>query len=146
MAAEIVTLAMRAAPRPGLHRTAIEGLQIIRADARYARVHSVHKPSLCFIVQGTKIVTVGDEQLRYGQNEFLYSSVELPITGEVIEATRRQPYLVLVLDVEPAQVFELVASAEGVEPRKAATGQRAIFVGRDEAMTAAFHRLLSCLA
>src|SRR6478609_11098606 len=117
MAAEIVTLAMRAAPRPGLHRTAIEGLQIIRADARYARVHSVHKPSLCFIVQGTKIVTVGDEQLRYAQNEFLYSSVELPITGEVIEATKREPYLVLALEIEPSLVFELVSSTEGVEPR-----------------------------
>ena len=37
------------------------------------------KPALCFIVQGEKIVRVGDEQLSYDENQFLYSSVELPI-------------------------------------------------------------------
>jgi len=141
---DLATLTTRYAPRPGQHSTAIAALQIIRADATYQRVHSLHKPALCFIVQGAKIVTVGDERLRYAQNEFLYSSVELPITGEVIEATKREPYLVLALEIEPSLVFELVSSTEGVEPRRPAVGQRAIFVGRDEAMTDAFTRLLAC--
>jgi AraC-like DNA-binding protein len=146
MVAEPAALAARHAPLPGLHATAIAALQIIRADAPYARVHSMHKPSLCFILQGTKIVTVGDEVLRYGANEFLYSSVEVPITGEVLDATRRRPYLVLVLEVEPSLVFDLVSASEGVEPRKPAVGQRGIFIGRDEAMTDAFTRLVTCLA
>jgi AraC-like DNA-binding protein len=125
--------------------------QIIRSDATYERVHSMHKPSLCFIVQGSKIVTVGDEVLRYGGGQFLYSSVELPISGEVVEATRREPYLVLVLEIEPSLVFELVtatrtAATRAASNRKVAGAGRAIFVGRDEAMTSAFERLLSCLA
>src|SRR5215475_4002373 len=140
---DLVTLATRWAPKPGTHTTPIPALQILRADATYDRVHSMHRPSLCFIVQGAKIVRVGERMLRYGTEEFLYSSVELPITGEVTEATPRRPYIVLVLEIEPHIVFDLVSGAANAERR---TAQRAIFVGRDERMTDAFRRLLRCLA
>jgi AraC-like DNA-binding protein len=146
MAADLVALATRYAPRAGLHPTPNPALQIIRADAPYERVHSMHKPSLCFIAQGTKIVTIGEQKLRYGQNQFLYSSVEVPIAGEVIEATRSHPYIVLVLEIEPTLVFDLVSASELIEPAASTGSQRAIFVGRDEAMTDTFTRLLGSLA
>jgi len=140
---DLVALAMRWAPKAGQHTTPIPALQILRADATYERVHSMHRPSLCFIVQGAKIVRVGERTLRYGTEEFLYSSVELPITGEVVEASSRRPYIVLALEIEPHIVFDLVSTSESAERRKA---QRAIFVGRDAQMTDAFRRLLECLA
>lgn len=143
--ADLVALATRLAPKPGTFQTNSPALQILRADATYSRVHSMHKPSLCFIVQGAKIVRVGDKTLRYGANEFLYSSVELPITGEVIEASARKPYMVLVLEIEPHVVFDLVSSAGSAERRKPGDSPRAIFVGKDEHMTDAFRRLLGCL-
>jgi hypothetical protein len=65
----------------------------------------MHRPSLCFIVQRAKIVRVGERALRYGTEEFLYSSVELPITGEVVEASPRRQYIVLALEIEPHVVF-----------------------------------------
>jgi AraC-like DNA-binding protein len=145
MAADLVTLALRHAPRPGAHQTPVPGLQVLRADATYERVHSMHKPSLCFIVQGCKVVTVGDEVLRYRGGQFLYSSVALPISGEVVEATRRQPYLVLVLEVDPALVFDLVTATRSASSRKPPSAHPAIFVGQDQAMSDAFHRLLACL-
>lgn len=141
---DLLAAALRYAPRPGRHATPLPALQLLRADAPYERVHSMHKPSLCFIAQGTKIVTVGDETLRYGAGQFLYSSVELPVTGEVVEATRRRPYLVLVLEIEPSTVFDLV-TASGSAGRRRDGAHRAIFVDHDDAMTAAFARLLGSL-
>lgn len=126
MAADLITMTTRFASKPGMHATPSPSLQIIRADAEYERVHSTYKPSLCFIVQGTKVVTVGEEVLRYGQNQFMYSSVELPVTGEVTVASRRHPYLVLVLEITPDLVFELVTASEAVERRKPAGSQQAI--------------------
>lgn len=117
----------------------------MRADATYERVHSMHKPSLCFIVQGSKVVTVGSEVLRYRAGQFLYSSVELPVSGEVVEATRRQPYLVLVLEIDPSLVFDLITATRSASSRKPKTARPAIFVGQDPAMSDAFHRLLACL-
>jgi AraC-like DNA-binding protein len=142
MASELVDLALRYARRPGLSPTPVPGLQIIRADQRAARVHSMHRPSLCFIVQGAKEVAIGSVVMRYGSEHFIFSTIELPVTGEVLEATARRPYLCLVLDIEPSVVFELVSAAEA--PRSSAGPKRAIFVGSDAAMTDAFLRLLRC--
>jgi AraC-like DNA-binding protein len=145
MATDLTSLAMRFAPRAGLHDTPLGSLQLVRADAPYERVHSMHKPSLCFIVQGTKLVTVADETLRYGPGQFLFSSVELPISGEVVEATRSRPYIVLVLSIEPSAVFELAASAPPLN-RTRRSERAGIFVGEDAAIADAFRRLLLCLS
>src|SRR3954471_17098298 len=107
MQAELVALSVRAARAIGISPTAISELQIIRTDRVSPRVHSVQRPSLCFIVQGAKEVTVGRTRFRYRRMEFLFSSVDLPITGQVIEATPERPYLCLVLEIDPSLVFEL---------------------------------------
>lgn len=142
----LVELATRHAPRAGTHATRSSLLQILRADAPYDSVYSMHKPSLCFIVQGTKVVKVGAKTLRYRENEFLYSSVELPVSGEVVEASSRRPYIVLALEIEPSVVFDLVSASESLERRGPTIGHQGIFVGRDEEMTDAFARLLKSLA
>ncbi len=61
-------------------------------------------------MQGAKIVRIGEEVLRYGEQQCPYSSVELPITGKVIKASHRRPYLVLVLEIERGLVLDLVKS------------------------------------
>src|SRR5687768_7445689 len=101
MHADFVALSLRSARRPGISETPISALQIVRADRILPRVHAVHRPSLCFIVQGAKQVSVGRAEFRYRSMEFLFSSVDLPMTGQVIEATPAKPYLCLVLEIEP---------------------------------------------
>lgn len=142
---DLPLLAARYARRPGMHPTPLPGLHIIRADEPMPRLYVVHKPSLCFIAQGAKEVTVGDRVLRYATNEFLYSTVELPMTGEIVRATSAKPYLCLVLAIEPSLVFDLVTASETVERRAGTPPREAVFVGRSESMTDAFGRLLACL-
>jgi len=144
MPPELVDLAVRYARRPGLSATPLPELQIVRADRREARVYTVLRPSLCFILQGAKEVTVGSDVLRYRSQQFLFSSVDLPATGEVLEASPRQPYLGLMLQIEPGVVFELASASGRLERRATSASKPAIFVGSDGAMTDAFMRLLRC--
>ena len=110
------------------------------------RVPTVHRPSLCFVAQGAKEVVLGTSVYRYGEGEFLFSSVDLPITGEVLEASRSKPYLCLVLEIDASVVFEL-ATVLKLPPSRAGATPRALFVGeRDPDMTHAFERLVRCLA
>jgi AraC-like DNA-binding protein len=110
-------------------------------------VHAVHRPSLCFIVQGAKEVSVGRALFRYRSLEFLFTSVDLPMTGQVLEATPSKPYLCLVLEIEPSLVFELATASAGLAPESSPRTEPAIFVGkRDEQLTDAFFRLLQCSA
>jgi len=143
MSAELVRLAMRAAPTHATHTTAIPELQIIRSDQVVSRINAVHRPSLCFIAQGAKLVTLGGKVYRYAQHEFLFTSVALPVTGEIVEASARAPYLCLVLEIDPSTVFDLVTESRASPSR---TSEPAIFVGvREAQMSDAFLRLLRCL-
>lgn len=147
MASDFVALSLRSAQRPGISPTAIAALQIVRADRVLPRVHSVQRPSLCFVVQGAKEVSVGRAVFRYRSMEFLFSSVDLPMTGQVVEATPAKPYLCLVLEIEPSLVFELTTAAAGLAPELPPRTEQAIFVGKRDAQLAdAFFRLLQCSA
>jgi AraC-like DNA-binding protein len=146
MTTEHVELTLRHARLAGIHVTTVPALQIIRSDQVQPRIHSLHRPSLCYIVQGAKEVTVGGEVFRYAGSEFLFSSVELPMTGEVTEATAKKPYLCLVLEIEPSLVFDLVSALNILDRSESRVAKQAIFVGTsDEHMTDAFLRLLRCL-
>jgi len=145
MRTDFVALSVRAARNPGISQTAVPALQIIRADRVMPRVHSVQRPSLCFIVQGVKEVSVGRTRFRYRSLEFLFTSVDLPVTGQVVEASIEKPYLCLVLEIEPGLVLELAtaSASAGVAPQAKASSEPAIFVGRrDEQLADAFFRLL----
>lgn len=135
---------LRLAKKPGSYGTPVAGLSIIRHDSPQPRVHTVHRPSLCFLVQGAKEVTVGPKVLRYSAEHFVFSTVELPATGEILEASPRKPYLCLVLEIDPSLVFDLVARCDDVERRTRPAARAAIFVSRDDAMTEAFTRLMRC--
>lgn len=146
MSSELVRLALAFAPTAGLHPTALPALQVLRADQRADRIHSLHRPCLCFLAQGAKEISVGELIVRYEAQQFLFTTLELPVVGEILEATAREPYLCLVLEIDPTIVFELVAASQGLEARRARVAGPAMVVGeRDEAMTDAFTRLLRSL-
>jgi len=145
MATELVALALQHARTSGLHATPLAALQIIRTDHMLPGLHSMLRPSLCFIAQGAKQVAVGSTVFKYARNEFLFSSVDLPVTGQVTDATPRAPYLCLMLEISPSLVFELVTAMDGVVPPRPAPARRAIFVGKqDDVMADAFLRLMRC--
>jgi AraC-like DNA-binding protein len=144
MPSDLVELALRYSTSSRCARTPVSALQVVRADRAGDRVHAVHRPSLCLIVQGAKEVTLGTTVFRYRSAQFLFSSVDLPVTGAVIEATPDKPYLCLALEIEPSVVFELASA--GCVPVASSRNGRAIFVGKSDArMTDAFSRLLRCL-
>ena len=120
--AELVRRLMQRVPTPGTFETAIAPLHVIRCDAPNEPVHSLHRPALCLIVQGSKAVRLGDEHYQYDPLNYLVVSVTLPVSGQVIEATPEAPYLCIRLDLDPAQIAQLIAEAPpaGVpdEPRR----------------------------
>lgn len=140
----IAEQALRYSSAQGSPTTAVPALQIVRADRTGERVHAVHRPSLCLIVQGAKEVTLGSTVFRYRSPQFLFSSVDLPVTGAVTEATAARPYLCLALEIEPSLVLELASA--GCTPSASSRGGHAMFVGTSDArLTEAFSRLLDCL-
>jgi AraC-like DNA-binding protein len=108
---ELATLVMRhtESKRNGIHSTAIEQLDLTRSDIVSTALHSVYQPILAIVVQGQKEALLGEETYQYGAAQYLIVSVDLPLSGFVVEATPDKPYLGLKLNLDPIQLCDLVA-------------------------------------
>jgi len=112
----------------GIHSTALAGLNCIKLSEINDRLPSVYTPSLCVIVQGKKRALLNDEIYQYQPSEYLVGSVDLPVIGQVIEASQAKPYLCLQIELDLHQLAELIVQA-GFPVKNKMTSQRGLFVG-----------------
>lgn len=104
----LVERVLKWAPEDGIQPSAIRGVELIRSDAPTECFATVYEPSLCVMVQGQKTVWLGDKKIDYGPLSYLVSSVHLPITGQINDASPDHPYLAVKLPVDPQTVADLV--------------------------------------
>jgi AraC-like DNA-binding protein len=93
--------------RPDL-TTAIEGVRICRVDRDAAPVAGMSGTVLAIIAQGTKRLALGDQVYEYGVGQFLVASIDLPVTGEFLDAGPGAPALGFGMTLEPGAVAELL--------------------------------------
>ncbi|GCE03927.1 AraC family transcriptional regulator [Dictyobacter aurantiacus] len=107
----------RFAKQDGMHETAIPALRIVRMSQISGPIHTVYEPTLCIVAQGSKVVTLGQESYRYDVTNYLVASVQLPVIGQVVEASSETPYLCLYLRFDMDQILDVLqASDQPVKP------------------------------
>lgn len=84
----------------GVLETAIPRLSVIRISKPTEPLHAIHQPSVCIIAQGAKQVMLADQIFRYSPGRYLVVSADMPVTGQVIEASEDKPYLCFRLDLD----------------------------------------------
>ena len=72
-------------PQPGLH--------FRRHSKPTEPVHAFCEPAFCVIAQGSKEILLGEDSFRYDPAHYLITTVELPLIGQVVEASAEHPYL-----------------------------------------------------
>lgn len=105
----------------------LEGIRLTRASKPTERVHGVSKPSFCVIAQGAKEVYRGDRRYRYDPERYLLATIDLPVTGRVVEASVDRPYLALRLELDPALVGSVMVES-GLSFPRGSGDRRAIVV------------------
>ena len=108
---ELASLTERFSSGDGIHDTAVKGLRCIKLSAPNARLPSAYEPSICVILQGSKRVLLDEEIYRYEPPQFLAVSVDLPLLGQVLEASEQRPYLCLQIAIDSRQISELIAQS-----------------------------------
>ena len=103
---ELASLIGRALPADG-SRQLQPGLFIHRRSRAGGPVHSFADPALCVIVQGSKLVLVGDRRLQYDDEHYLITTANLPLTGQILDASEAKPYLALPETVLAALFFRI---------------------------------------
>lgn len=112
----------------GIHATQVDGLSCIRLSAPNMRLPAVYQPSICVIAQGSKQVLLDEEIYHYAPPQFLAVSVDLPLLGQVVEASVERPYLCLQIHIDPRQIGELIAHSGDAAWTRGDTA-RGLFVG-----------------
>ncbi len=104
----LLALALRHCP-DGMVDTALDGVRIIRMSSPTEPVSGVMEPMFCVILQGSKLVTIGERTVRYDTASYFVASVELPASGCVCEATPEQPYVGLAMTIDRAMLASVLA-------------------------------------
>lgn len=104
---EIAAVIARHASGDGFHATPIERVTIAQSSTVTMPMPNVYRPQLCLVAQGQKEVTLGDRVFRYAPGRYGIVTHDLPVTGQVVEATPDKPYLCLFLDFDPVMLGQL---------------------------------------
>jgi AraC-like DNA-binding protein len=130
---------------PETRETPVPRLRLARRDAPTEPFFCTYGPALAFVAQGAKQVILAGEPYVYDQANYLVTSVDLPVSSRVIQASREKPYLSLSLQIDLRQVSELMAEM-GRLPTAPAPSGRCLSVSQvSQALMEAVLRLVRLL-
>ena len=125
----LANLVSRYAPHDGAFPLRLPGTYVVRrSHVSTEPAYSTMRPGVCIVAQGAKVVMLGRDVLEYDPAHVLVFAVDLPMSSQVIRASRKEPYLGFILDLDPARVAELATRVypHGI-PRP--SDARALYVG-----------------
>ncbi|HEX5935354.1 MAG TPA: AraC family transcriptional regulator [Pseudorhizobium sp.] len=105
--AELSAIVAQNTDADGIFETKIPRLSLIRFSSTTQPLQTVQHPALCIVVQGAKQAMVADEIYIYGPAKHLVVSVDLPVTGQIIEASPEKPYFCIRLDLDLPALGEM---------------------------------------
>jgi len=102
-------IALRHAPS-GLAMTPIPRLEINVGQASTERAPCLYRSMICFILQGAKHVAIGDDRLSYDPSNYLISAIDLPLTGQILDAGEGQPYVAVSLFLDATLLADIAST------------------------------------
>lgn len=121
--AELAASITRLTRGEGAFETAIPRLILGKVSRILHPVHTVYEPALCVIAQGSKRVLLGDDVYVYDPSQYLVFAQNLPVVGQVIDASPESPHLAIRLNLD---VKEITALALELGPTGKPSGRREV--------------------
>ena len=116
------------ANRDGLALTPIPGLRMMCLDQPGDKLESTYRPLVCLVLQGEKHLLAGRQEKLCAEGQAIIVSADLPVTGQVVSASKERPYIALAIELDMALLSELAdqlrevnAATAPLPPHPAAT-------------------------
>jgi AraC-like DNA-binding protein len=104
-------LAIKNAPNNGQNPTAISYFEVLKSTSPTQLQHGILKPSFCVLLQGNKKVLMGSEVLKYGPGNYLASLIDIPVAGQIVGASAKNPYLGLRIEFTNDEIASVLLEA-----------------------------------
>ena len=103
--------------------TPVPGLTLFRRERVLPPDYCIIPPSIVVVVQGEKQMLVGDGAFSYDASRYLITSLDLPASSVVVQASPDEPCLGLAVSLDLRTIAELIAHGSVPLPReRAASG------------------------
>ena len=99
----------------------VPGMEFHKYTTPTVPVNALHEPSICLVLQGTKRVQLNDTEYIYDSNQYLFTSVNLPIIANIVEASPEVPFLGITWTLDLRVVAQLIADSDLPARRKSRT-------------------------
>jgi AraC-like DNA-binding protein len=116
---ELTGLVERFAQAEGVTMTAWPALSFFRADAPSDRTCALYEPCLGFLLQGNKHILLGEERFEQENGHYLISSIDVPVSAQVMRASPQEPCLCLTLRLDAVRVGEWLSELKLPKPATA---------------------------
>jgi AraC-like DNA-binding protein len=95
----------------GMHATVLPRVSLVAFSQTTELTGDMAEPGMALVVHGVKRTVLGDREFTYGAGQYLVASVDLPVTGAIIEASSDRPFLVFLLHLDPAAIATLLVQS-----------------------------------
>lgn len=120
--------------------TRLRSVRILKVVTPGELAPEIQKPVVSLILQGEKRLLIGSEVLQYRSGDTYVSAVDLPTRIDILNCSRKEPYLAVSLRPDPALLADMVGPSQTPNP---APGPRAFAVhSADGDLLDAYRRLL----
>ncbi|XAH25437.1 AraC family transcriptional regulator [Xylophilus sp. GW821-FHT01B05] len=109
--------------------TAIPALSVHRRSSATAPMHCIYGFGVAIVASGKKRAALGDEVFNYSAGESLLTTAELPVVAHVTQASAAEPYLGVMLRLDPKAITQTAADMALPQPQKEQHGYRAMSLG-----------------
>lgn len=102
--------------------TPVPGLTLFRREQVLPPAYCIIPPIIVVVVQGEKQMLVGDDVFSYDPSRYLITSLDLPASSVVVQASPEVPCLGLAVSLDLRTIAELIAHGNVPLPRERAAG------------------------
>jgi AraC-like DNA-binding protein len=116
--AELRTLITRyAVGQQGHRRHLIDGVQISKVEGPSEPTAGLARPSVTVVASGIKRTLLNGVAYEYRAGQFLVTSLDLPVVGQALKASRDEPFAVVSLRLDPVEIAPLLLDAPALPPQ-----------------------------
>lgn len=92
----------------GVALTPFPGMVILREAMPTPLLYAISKPLVALVLQGNKRVSTGNTTVEFGAGESLIITADVPTVSQITGASRNEPYLAFVVELDHALIESLV--------------------------------------
>ena len=111
---EARSILIRHCRQDGLLLSAMPGVHLMRFGWRSRPLVATQYPCMAMVIQGTKSVEFGEQHLEYRAGQYLLTSIDVPATSRIVNASKKQPLLAVGMQIDLAELNQVIQRCDAL--------------------------------